>query len=168
LRKSTPLLPDSNGSSGRKGGGIPKRWRRPFTPNKLTHYAKLLLVRPDLPIRFPQFSLLAAILPAAFALLLFAVASRGAAQLKQARVSQVIRVKLLPNKAAPRPASVSDEVRDGTAVSTGVELRAELTFTDATLVRLGANTIFSFNEGTRNLELGGRCHAPARAEGCGR
>jgi ferric-dicitrate binding protein FerR (iron transport regulator) len=50
---------------------------------------------------------------------------------------------------------VSDEVRDGTAVSTGVELRAELTFTDATLVRLGANTIFSFNEGTRNLELGG-------------
>jgi hypothetical protein len=79
-----------------------------------------------------------------------------AAQLKQARVSQVIKdVKLLPAQAAPRPASVSDEVREGTAVRTGVESRAELTFTDQTLARLGANTIFSFNEGTRNLELGG-------------
>ncbi len=79
-----------------------------------------------------------------------------AAQLKEARVSQVIRdVKLLPTQAAPRPASVSDEVRDGTAVRTGLESRAELTFTDQTLARLGANTIFSFSEGTRNLELSG-------------
>ena len=46
-------------------------------------------------------------------------------------------------------------MRDGTAVRTGIESRAELTFTDQTLARLGANTIFSFNEGTRNLELGG-------------
>ena len=80
----------------------------------------------------------------------------SAAKLKEARVSQVIKdVKLLPNQAAPRPAQVSDEVRDGTAVRTGIESRAELTFTDQTLARLGANTIFSFNEGTRNLDLGG-------------
>jgi hypothetical protein len=80
----------------------------------------------------------------------------GAAKLKEARVSQVIKdVKLLPNQAAPRPALISDQVRDGTAVRTGVESRAELTFTDQTLARLGANTIFSFNDGTRNLELGG-------------
>ena len=80
----------------------------------------------------------------------------GAAKLKEARVSQVIKdVKLLPNQAAPRPAQVSDQVRDGTAVRTGVESRAELTFTDQTLARLGANTIFSFNDGTRNLDLGG-------------
>ena len=46
-------------------------------------------------------------------------------------------------------------MRDGSAVRTGVESRAELTFTDQTLARLGANTIFTFNEGTRNLELGG-------------
>ena len=89
-------------------------------------------------------------------ILLFPLAQSEAAKLKQARVSQVIRdVKLLPNQAAPRPAQVRDEVRDGTAVRTGVKSRAELTFTDATLARLGANTIFSFNEGTRNLELGG-------------
>ncbi len=79
-----------------------------------------------------------------------------AAKLKEARVSQVVKdVKLLPNQAPPRPANVSDEVRDGTAVRTGTESRAELTFTDATLARLGANTVFSFNEGTRNLDLGG-------------
>ena len=61
----------------------------------------------------------------------------------------------MPAQAAPRPAAVSDEVRNGTAVRTGVESRAELTFTDQTLARLGANTIFSFDKGTRNLELGG-------------
>ncbi|MGH8165502.1 MAG: FecR domain-containing protein, partial [Rhodanobacteraceae bacterium] len=80
--------------------------------------------------------------------------SLHAAALKQARVTQVIKdVKLLPGQAAPRPAAVSDEVKNGTAVRTGNDSRAELTFTDQTLTRLGANTIFSFNEGTRNLQL---------------
>lgn len=88
--------------------------------------------------------------------LLVAVNYLGAAQLKEARVTQVIRdVKLLPKQAAPRPATVSDPVRDGTAVRTGSASRGELTFTDQTIARLGANTIFSFNEGTRNLDLGG-------------
>jgi hypothetical protein len=32
---------------------------------------------------------------------------------------------------------------EGTAVRTGLESRAELTFTDQTLARLGANTVFS-------------------------
>jgi hypothetical protein len=86
------------------------------------------------------------------------MATSSASELKEARVSQVIKdVKLLPAQAAPRPAVVSDAVRDGTAVRTGVDSRAELTFTDQTMARLGANTIFSFREGTRNLELG-RCH----------
>ncbi len=92
---------------------------------------------------------------AAFVLAL-ASAKSDAEQLKEARVSQVVKdVKLLPAQAAPRPASVSDPVHNGTAVRTGIDSRAELTFTDATLARLGANTIFSFNEGTRNLDLGG-------------
>src|SRR5437868_8908650 len=76
------------------------------------------------------------------------------AELKEARVTQVVKdVKLLPNAAAARPAVVSDQVRDGTAVRTGVESRAEVTFIDSTLARPGANTIFSFTEGTRNLDL---------------
>ena len=83
----------------------------------------------------------------------FAV-SVPAAQLKEARVTQVVKdVKLLSTGAAERPAAVRDEVRDGTAVRTGGDSRSELKFTDQTLARLGANTIFSFTEGTRNLNL---------------
>jgi hypothetical protein len=79
-----------------------------------------------------------------------------AAELKEARVTRIIKeVRLLPAQAAPRPAVVNDNVRSGTAVRTGADSRTELTFTDLTLARLGANTIFSFNEGTRNLDLGG-------------
>ena len=86
--------------------------------------------------------------------ILAAFANANAAELKDARVTQIVRdVKLLPNAAPARPAVVNDPVRDGTAVRTGVESRTELTFSDATLARLGANTIFSFTEGTRNLEL---------------
>src|SRR6266550_198382 len=67
-----------------------------------------------------------------------------AAQLKEAQVTQVVKdVKLLPTGAAARPASVSDEVREGTAVRTGVDSRSELKFSDQTLARLGANTLFS-------------------------
>src|SRR4030095_902792 len=85
---------------------------------------------------------------------LAAFASANAAELKEARVTQIVRdVKLLPNAAPARPAAVNDQVRNGTAVRTGIESRTELMFTDATLARLGANTIFSFTEGTRNLEL---------------
>ena len=83
----------------------------------------------------------------------FAV-SVPAAELKEARVTQVVKdVKLLPTGAAARPAAVSDEVRNGIAVRTGVDSRSELKFTDQTLARLGANTLFSFSEGTRNLNL---------------
>jgi len=77
-----------------------------------------------------------------------------AAQLKEAQVTQVVKdVKLLPTGAAARPATVNDEVRVGTAVRTGMDSRSELKFTDQTLARLGANTIFSFTEGTRNLNF---------------
>ena len=63
-------------------------------------------------------------------------------------------VRVLPSNAAPRPASVNENVRGDTAVRTGVESRSELTFTDQTLTRLGAQTIFSFKQGTRTFNLG--------------
>src|SRR3984893_13507433 len=85
-----------------------------------------------------------------------AVPMASAAQLQAARVTQIIKdVKLLPGQAAPRPAAVNDNVNAGTAVRTGTESRTELTFADLTITRLGANTIFSFNEGTREIGLGG-------------
>ncbi len=84
----------------------------------------------------------------------FAISPADGGVLKEARVTQVIKdVKLLPGRAAPRAAAVSDDVRGDTAVRTGADSRAELTFTDLTIARLGANTIFSFNEGTRTISL---------------
>ena len=88
--------------------------------------------------------------------LLFAGPLAKAAQLKEAQVTQIVKeVNLLAGPAEAKPAAVNDPVRDGTAVRTGADSRAELTFTDQTLARLGANTLFSFNEGTRRLDLGG-------------
>jgi hypothetical protein len=53
----------------------------------------------------------------------------SAEELKEAKVTQVIQdVKLLPSNAAPKPATVNDNVRQGTAVQTGVQSRSELTF----------------------------------------
>ena len=90
----------------------------------------------------------------AFTWLIALATSAVAAELKEARVSQVVNdVKLLLKQAAPRPAVVSDLVRTGSAVRTGTQSRSELTFADLTITRLGANTIFSFNEGTREMNL---------------
>jgi hypothetical protein len=67
---------------------------------------------------------------------------------KEARVTQAIHnVQLVAPDAASRPASVNGNVRPGTAVRTGNDSRAELTFTDRTLARLGANSVLSFGEG---------------------
>jgi hypothetical protein len=73
---------------------------------------------------------------------------------QEARVSEVIRdVRLLEAHGAPRPAVVNDKVTPERAVRTGVESRAELTFTDLTITRLGANTIFTLMPGSREVDL---------------
>ena len=78
-----------------------------------------------------------------------------AANHNEARVSEVIRdVRVLPGHGAARVAIVNDLIREGTAVRTGTDSRAELTFTDRTLTRLGANTVFSFGIGARAYDLG--------------
>jgi len=77
-----------------------------------------------------------------------------AAQKKEARVSQVVRdVNLLAPRAAARPAHLNENVTDGSAVHTGVDSRAELTFPDLTITRIGANSIFSFEENGRNVNV---------------
>jgi len=78
-----------------------------------------------------------------------------AAEKKEARITQAIHsVQLLAPNAAPRPASISDNVGPGTAVRTGSDSRAELTFADRTLARLGANSVLSFSEGEFDLANG--------------
>jgi len=77
-----------------------------------------------------------------------------ATELNQATITRLINnVQLRPGQEAPRAAVLNDNVPDGTTVATGMDSRTELTFTDQTSARLSANTIFSFNKGTRNLDL---------------
>lgn len=51
------------------------------------------------------------------------------------------------------PANVGDVLTGHSTLETGVSSRAELTFNDQTLARIGANSVFSFDRGTRDLEL---------------
>jgi hypothetical protein len=90
-----------------------------------------------------------------FALAIWVPTKITAEELKEAQVTEVIQdVKLLPSNAAPRPATVNDNVRQGTAVQTGVQSRSELTFKDKTITRLGEKTIFSVGKGARSIDLG--------------
>ncbi|MEY2512128.1 MAG: hypothetical protein QOE26_2891 [Verrucomicrobiota bacterium] len=74
--------------------------------------------------------------------------------MKEARVTQVVKDVKLLSGGEPRPATLTDTIRGDTAVRTGAESRAELTFGDLTIARLGANTIFSFSQGSRTVDLG--------------
>jgi FecR protein len=96
-------------------------------------------------------------LPRAGLVLLFssgAILLLTAAQRKEARVTQVVReVRLLAPHAATRPARLNDNVTDGSAVHTGADSRAELTFADLTITRVGANSVFSFDQDGRNVNV---------------
>src|SRR5437879_5058864 len=71
-----------------------------------------------------------------------------------ARVSAVIQdVRVLTSNAAPRQAVVNDKIGEGTAVRTGAQSRAELTFADLTITRLGENTVFSLNQAAREIHV---------------
>jgi mannose-6-phosphate isomerase-like protein (cupin superfamily) len=77
-----------------------------------------------------------------------------AAERKEGRVTQVVRnVSLLAPHVAARPARLNDDVTDGSAVHTGTDSRAELTFADLTITRVGANSIFSFDQDGRNVSV---------------
>ncbi len=92
---------------------------------------------------------------ALISLSLLIIAGSARAELKEARVTQIVQdVKILPGQASARPAIVNDRVDGGTAVRTGVESRTELTFADLSIARLGANTVFSFDRGARAIDLG--------------
>ena len=75
---------------------------------------------------------------------------------QEARVTRIINdVKVVGGNAAARPAVLSDQVKSGNGVRTGVDSRAELTFHDLSITRLGANTVFSFNAAGRAIDLQG-------------
>jgi hypothetical protein len=80
--------------------------------------------------------------------------SSFAADAGTARVTQLLReVSLLPADAPVRRAVLNDTISETTAVKTGGDSRAELTFADLTITRLGANSLYSFKNAGRRVEL---------------
>jgi len=77
-----------------------------------------------------------------------------AAKFSRAKVTKVVNdVKLLSDSQKTRAASRGSVVSGSTAVLTGQKSRAELQFPDESLVRLGSNSVFSFSEGKRDMEM---------------
>jgi len=87
---------------------------------------------------------------------LFAVATPDlqAAPLKDAKITRIVNdVNTAGAGKAPKRASLNETVLPGSAVRTGIDSRTELLFSDQTITRLGANSNFTFNEGTREMTL---------------
>ncbi len=77
-----------------------------------------------------------------------------AADLDAAKVTEAVReVVLRPDSGSPREAEVGDVVAGKSALTTGRRSRAEVEFADRTLLRIGANSIFSLAGGSREIEL---------------
>jgi FecR-like protein len=86
--------------------------------------------------------------------MLGAARSTIAAQPNEATITRIVNdVQLHATQTAPHSASVNDKVPDGSSVQTGMDSRTELSFPGDALARLSANTICTFNQGTRNLDL---------------
>jgi len=94
------------------------------------------------------------LLLAAAGSLLLPVAVQSATTLTQAQITRVVKdVRTIDPAKGTRPAILKETVRGQQAVRTGLESRTELLFNDSTITRLGANTHFSFSEGTRTMSL---------------
>ena len=77
-----------------------------------------------------------------------------AAKFTRAEVTKVVNdVKLLSGTKTSKPASRGSVVSGSTAVRTGQKSRSELQFPDRSIVRLGSNSVFSFLNGKREVEL---------------
>ena len=93
-----------------------------------------------------------------------------AAPLTESTVTEIVKeVNVLPPGAAnPAPAKLNAMVKAPERVRTGAESRTELTATDRTITRIGANTVFAFETSGRviNLERGSILfHSPKGAGG---
>ena len=89
-----------------------------------------------------------------FLLVAFCAPQLGAADLSQAKVRQKFNVvTLAPNlNASAHPVTQGAVIQNENVVRTGTESRAELEFTDLTLARIGANSIFTFDAQARSME----------------
>jgi len=89
-----------------------------------------------------------------YLLLPLLAASVTAEPLESAKITQAVNdVKVLSQSSSPRAASIGETIRGNTSLQTGRKSRAELSFQDDTVTRLGQNSIFSFRQGGREVEL---------------
>ncbi len=81
-------------------------------------------------------------------------ASLFATDFQQATVTRIVeQVEVISQEGSPQPASLGKVIQGNMAVRTGANSRAQLTFADKTITRLGANTLFSFAGGSRQMDL---------------
>lgn len=81
-------------------------------------------------------------------------ANLSAAPLKSAVVTTVVNdVKLSEKSSAARAISGGEKMGGSSTLLTGRKSRAEMTFPDKTITRVGANSIFSFRSGSRDMEI---------------
>src|SRR5213592_3293106 len=92
--------------------------------------------------------------PVAFALANWLPNQATAADLQEAKVTQVVQdVKVVPAGAAARTVTVNETVPHGNDVQTETQSQSELTFKHQTITRLGEKTISNVG-GRRTIELG--------------
>ncbi|MEJ0000079.1 MAG: FecR family protein [Verrucomicrobiota bacterium] len=82
------------------------------------------------------------------------IAARGA-ELQQAAVTELYKtVSYQASAQAPqRPAAKGTVIHPTNIVRTGVDSRAELQFNDNTITRMGANSVFSFDQQSQTMDL---------------
>ena len=74
--------------------------------------------------------------------------------LRSAKITQAVKdVKVYEGKTSGRAANIGETIDRSSSVATGRRSRAELTFQDETITRLGQNSVFSFRKGGRDVEL---------------
>lgn len=77
-----------------------------------------------------------------------------AAPLKSANLTKKVNdVRISESSRQAREANVGDRLTGSSTVLTGRQSRAELTFADQTITRIGSNAAFRFNSGSRDLEI---------------
>jgi hypothetical protein len=91
-------------------------------------------------------------LPILFSLII--VTSVSADNLRSAKITQAFEdVKVYSGSSTGRAATVGETIDSSCSVTTGRRSRAELTFQDQTITRLGQNSVFSFRSSSREVEL---------------
>ncbi len=99
------------------------------------------------PFPFPAFALAVAFLSGVPSLV-------SANPFQKAEISRVYNdVQVLKKNVDPAPAKIGDNIQGETQVATGPESRAELRFPDNSLTRMGANSVFRLQPGSRTMEL---------------